>query len=146
MVKRANVLDGAQAEAEIPYEETRLGRTAPRARRRLAVLLLVGALFAVVETVLARTWWTALAAGALVLTAWGAHRGSLGGIVAAGLAAALAAGIPLVVWGVLGLSRAEVVPALAVALLGAAALPDVVLLLRDAELQHAYGRWARRDA
>lgn len=146
VVKRSRVLADVDAEAEVPYEETRLARQAPRARKRLAGVLLVGALVALIEAVMVRSVLLGVVVAYLVAAAWGVRRGRLWGVVAAGLAGILAALVPLAAWRVVGISRAELVPALVVVALGVATLPDVVLLARDAELQHAYGRWARRDA
>lgn len=146
VVKESRVLEAVQAEADLPYPETRLAKAAPRARRRLATVLLLGALVGVLEFAFAGTW-LALAAGAWCgASAWGVWKARLGGTLAAGFVATLAALVPLAAWGVLGLSRPDLMLAIVVSALGFGALPDVVTLIRDAELQHAYGLWAKRDA
>lgn len=145
MVKRSEVLSGVDAEAGLPYAQTRLARQAAPARRRLAWLLLGGAAAFLLEAALARSGWWVLGAAALALAAWGIRRGRLGALVAAGLAALLMTLLPLRFL-VLGLPDAVgiVTGAVSVAF-GLALLPDVVLLARDAELQYAYGLWARRE-
>lgn len=145
VVRKSRVLDEAQAEAEIPYEETRLARRAPRARRRLFGLLLVGALALGIDAVAREPLWAIPALG-LVGAAWGVRAERLGGLVAAAFAGLLATLLGLVVLGFVRPGGADLVAALVALGLGAATLPDVLTLVRDAELQHAYGRWARRDA
>lgn len=145
VVKPSRVLDEAQAEAEIPYEETRLARQAPKARRRLFGVLLVGALALGIESWARDPLWVVPAVG-LVGAAWGVRAQRLGGIVAAAFAGLVATLLGL---GVLAFARpggSDLVAALVALVLGAASLPDVLTLVRDAELQHAYGRWARRQA
>lgn len=145
MVKRARVVEAAEQEAEVAYEQTRLAARAKRARTRLAALTGLGAMVATIEAfATGRYLWLAPAL-ALAATAWGVRRGGLGSAVAAGFAAVLAVSISL--WGALATSPSpsDLIAWLVALVLGAAALPDVVVLLRDAELQHAYGRWARRD-
>lgn len=144
MVKRARVLADVEVEADVPYERTRLARRAVRARPRLAVLLLVGAAGFLLEAALAREAMMLLGAGALAFTAWGAWKGRLGGVIAAALVGVLAMLVPLALMVVIERSVGERVIMAFVALWGAAMLPDVLTLVRDAELQHAYGRWARR--
>ena len=144
MVKRSDVLAGVESGAGVPYEETRLAKRAVPARRRLAFVLLLGALALALEAVVTRGGLWALGAAAVALTAWGVKGGRLGALVAAALVALLATLLPLRFL-VLGLPDAIgiVTGAVSVAF-GLAMLPDVVLLVRDAELQHAYGLWARR--
>lgn len=144
MVKRSRVLDEAEEEAELPYAETALARRAMRSRPRLAVLLLAGGGTLVAAAALARE--PAVAAGAIVaaLVAWGVRRERLGGIVAAGLVSILAFSVPIAFMFLEDLGLAESIALALVAAWGAALAPDVILLVRDAELQHAYGRWARR--
>ena len=146
VVKRSEVLAGIDAEAGLPYEETALAKRAGPARRRLALVLLLGAGGLLLEAVVAREPLWALAAAAVALAAGGVRRRRLGGLVAAGLVAILATLLPLRFL-VVGLPDAlgVVTGAVSVAF-GLAMLPDVVLLVRDAELQHAYGLWARREA
>ena len=137
------MLDEAQAEAEIPYEETRLARQAPRARRRLVGLLLVGALGLAIEAVARDPLWAVPAAG-VAGAAWGLRAQRLGGIVAAAFAGLMATLLGLATLAFARPGGADLVAALVALGLGAASLPDVLTLVRDAELQHAYGRWARR--
>lgn len=145
MVKKARVLDvEVDAEADIPYARTRLAQRAPKARRRLAALLAIGAaLMAVNAIALASVGW-GLGAAAALACAWGVSRGRLGAIVAAALVALLAILVPL---RLLFLAERDVATwaTFAAALaLGGAMLPEIILLFRDAELQNAYGLWARR--
>lgn len=127
----------------MPYEETKLARRSPAARRRLAALLVAGAAACAVAA-----WWRRdtswlLGAASLPLVALVVLRGRLGGLIAAALAALVTAGLSI--WWLAHAPPAADAVALAVALaLALASLPDVVLLVRDAELQHAYGMWARR--
>lgn len=145
MVKRSRVLDEAHAEADVPYESTRLARDAPRARGRVALLLAIGAGGFVLEALAqATTLWLFPALGVLG-AAWGVRRGRLGGIIAAALVAALAVLVPLG-FAAMGVDEPATWIALVVSVAwGVALLPGVLTLLRDAELQHAYGLWARRD-
>lgn len=143
-MKKSRVL-AEEVQAEVPYEETRLAKAAAPARRRLAIFLLLGAVGFVIEAALARDAWMVAGVVALAATAWGVWFGRLAGIVAAGLAALLAIGIPL---GFLGMSADRSGESLAlvfVVVWGLAMLPDLVTLVRDAELQSAYGRWAARE-
>ncbi|MFA5860688.1 MAG: hypothetical protein WDA16_03245 [Candidatus Thermoplasmatota archaeon] len=139
MVRRSQELADVEAKAGLPYEETRLARQAVASRKRLAALLVIGAL-----AMLAAAWlpygilWLPAAAATLIISA-GVWKGKLGGVIAAALVALLAVMLPLAM-------RLAFPVILAPVVLGAACLPDVVLLMRDAELQHAYGRWARRGA
>lgn len=146
MVKRTEVLGAAEAEAGLPYERTRLARRAPAARRRLFFLLLLGAGGMMIEAAFARQPAWLLGAAALVLVAWGVHAGRLGAVIAAGLAALLLLLVPLGLLAIGPRDAIRVVTCLVVAAYGATLLPGVVLLVRDAELQHAYGLWARREA
>ncbi|GEM_PF-4360557 len=147
VVKKARVLDvEVDAEAEIPYEETRLARQAPRARRRLASLLAVGALLMAISAVADRSLGWALGAAAALALAWSVRRGSLGAVVGAALLALLAVLVPLRLLFVAERDLATYATFVLALAFGAACLPDVVLLLRDAELQNAYGLWARRGA
>lgn len=144
VVKRARVLEGLEAEADLPYEETALARKAVGARRRLAYLLVAAALACLVAAIVARSWGWAAGALALGAAAWGVRAGRLGAIVASALAALVAFGLALRVL-LVGPYDAPSLAGAAVALvLAAASAPDLVTLVRDAELQHAYGRWARR--
>lgn len=145
MVKSSRVLE-TEVDADVPYEETRLARKATAARPRLAILLLVGAAGFALEAALARDAFMALGAVALAFTAWGVRQGRLGGIVAAALAAILGALIPFALMFVGERATAERVIMAFVIAWAALMLPDVLTLARDAELQHAYGRWARREA
>lgn len=146
MVKRVRVVDAIEAEAGIAYEDTPLARRAIVARRRLAALLALGALVAALEAAASARWLWIVPALALAASAWGVRAGRLGGVLGAGFAAVVAVGTAL--WALLASdpSTADLVAWLVALALGGGALPDIVTLLRDAELQHAYGRWARRDA
>lgn len=145
MVKRSRVLE-TEVQADLPYERTRLARQAARARPRLAILLLVGAAGFALEAALVRAPFMGLAALALALTAWGIWKGRLGGIVAAALAGVLGTLVPLALMFVLDRPLGERVTMGFVIAWAVTLLPDVLTLVRDAELQHTYGRWARRDA
>lgn len=145
MVKRSRELELVEEEAGIPYAETALARQATRARRRLLALLLVGAGLFAIEALAARHAGWLLGSAALVATAWGVRQGRLGGVVAGALAAVLAVLVPLGL-AFVGAPDAAALFAMAVAaILGLLSMPDVVTLIRDAELQHAYGLWARRE-
>lgn len=143
MVKRSRVLD-TEVEADVPYEDTRLARKAVQARPRLAILLLVGAAGFGLEAILARTPFMGAGAVALALVAWGVWKGRLGATVAAALVAVLGALIPFALMFVGERATAERVIMAFVIAWAALMLPDVLTLIRDAELQYAYGRWARR--
>lgn len=145
MVKRSRVLE-TEVDADVRYEETRLAKRATRARPRLAILLLAGVAGFAVEGALARDGFMIAGAIALVLVAWGVWKGKLGGVVAAALAAVLAVLIPLALMAALPSAWGEKVALAFVVTWGAIMLPDVLTLVRDAELQYAYGRWARREA
>lgn len=145
VVKRSEVLAGVDAEAGLPYAQTRLAQRAVGARRRLSFFLLGGVVAFLLEAALARNAWWLLGAVALGLTAWGLRKGRLGALVAAALAAVLAVLLPLRFL-VLGLPEAPgIVTGIVSVVFGLALLPDVLLLVRDAELQYAYGMWARRE-
>lgn len=147
VVKRSRVLaDALGAEADVPYEETRLARRAPRARNRLALLLLVGAAGFAIAAALARDGLMAMGALGIAAAAWGAWKGRLGGIVAAAFVGLLAALVPLILLFMDPRALGDRIVMGLVVLWGASLLPDALTLVRDAELQHAYGRWARRDA
>lgn len=144
VVKRSRVLE-TEVEADVPYEETRLARKAAKARPRLALVLLVGAAGLTLETVLERDALMLALALAVVVAAYAVRRGKLGGVVAAALVAVLAALIPFALLFVGERTIAERVILSFVIGWGLAMLPDVLTLVRDAELQYAYGRWARRE-
>lgn len=144
VVKQSRVLADLDAEAEIPYEKTRLARRAARARPRLAVLLLAGGAAFLVEGAMARNGWMLLAAPVLAAVAWGAWKGWLGAVVAAAFVALLALFVPIALIAMGGRALGETIALAFVSLWGLILLPDVLTLVRDAELQHAYGRWARR--
>lgn len=144
VVKKSRILD-VDVAADVPYEETRLAKQAVRGRKRLVGVLLVGALVTALEGFVTRAPLMGIATLYLLAAAWGVHRGTLWGIVAAGLAGILATFVPLAAWATMGIARPDLIPALVAVVLGVATLPDVVLLARDAELQHAYGKWARRE-
>lgn len=144
-MKRSDVLDRVEDEAGVSYEGTALARRAAGARKRLSLVLLLGTGALLVEVAVSRQplWLApALAAG---LAAWGVRKGRLGALLGGAFLATLAVLVPLAWLGVGPRDPASVVTALVSVALGASALPDVVVLLRDAELQHAYGLWARRD-
>lgn len=144
MVRRSRALELVEEEAGVPYAQTALARRAVRARRRLVVVLLVGALLLVVEAVATHALWAVVAAAAAG-AAWGLRAGRLGAIVTAAFLAVLAVLVPLGIAAV-GAPDTGDLFAMAIALLwGVAALPDVLTLVRDAELQHAYGLWARPE-
>lgn len=145
MVKKVRVVDGVEEEAGVRYEDTGLARRAVRSRRRLSGLLWVAAALLVLEAVAQGAPGWALVAVAVALAGWGTRQGRLGGVVAAGLVAFIAIGVPIRMLALGGLAASDAIALAVSAVVGLAALPDVILLLRDAELQHAYGRWARRD-
>lgn len=134
-MKRSRVLE--EIDADITYDQTRLAKRAPGARKRLAALLLAGAALCVIP--LSVGW--GMAAIALGAIAWAVWRGRLGGIVSAALAALVAVMLPL---RLVFIGEFEWW-ALAPLVLGLATLYDIVLLIRDAELQNAFGLWAKRD-
>lgn len=144
MVKPSRVLEGVAAEADVPYEATRLARRAARARPRLAILLLLGAAGFALEAALTRAPGMALGAIALAGSAWGARAGRLGGVIAAALAALLGALIPFALLLLGDRATGERVMLGFIIAWALAMLPDVLTLVRDAELQYAYGRWAKR--
>lgn len=143
VVKRSRVLE-SEVEADVPYEETRLARKAGPARRRLAVLLLLGAVGFLFEAGITRAPLMVLGALGLGAAAWGSWRGRLGGIVAAALIAVLATLIPFAFLFLGERALGQKVALGFVIAWAVAMLPDILTLVRDAELQHAYGRWARR--
>lgn len=146
MVKKTSVLDvEVDAEAEVPYDETRLARQAPRARRRLVGLLLVGALLLAINAVADRSVGWLLASAAALACAWGVRKEKLGAVVAAALLALVAILIPLRLFFVAERDLPTVATFVVAVVFGLACLPDVILLFRDAELQNAYGLWARRE-
>lgn len=145
VVKPARLLADIDAQAGIRYEETRLAREAPAARRKLAWLLAIGAAALSLEALLQREpLW-------LVGTIWAglaAHRvraGTLGGLIMSALTAAVATILAITLLARGPGSATDVITLVLAAIWGALMLPHVVLLARDAELQHAYGMWARRD-
>jgi len=144
VVKRSRVLE-TEVDADVPYEETRLARQATRARPRLAILLLVGAAGFALEAALEGAIGMGLIGIALAFTATGVWKGRLGGVVAAAFAAVLAFLIPLAFLFLGERSVADRVILGFVMAWAALLFPDVLTLVRDAELQYAYGRWARRD-
>lgn len=145
VVRRSRALELVEEEAGVPYAQTALAKKAVRARRRLVALLALGAILFLVESVAARQAGWVLAALFAAGAAWGVRGGRLGGVVSAALLAVLAVLVPL------GLAFVGTPDTLALfamvvsAALGLSALPDVLTLIRDAELQHAYGLWARAD-
>lgn len=145
MVRRGDVLETELArEADGPYEAQPIARKAPEARRRLLALLGLGAAALAIEAAFAGGGWPLAALAFVGLAAWLVHRGRLAGLVAAAFAALLAIGVPLAQARLMG---ADAGAWLRVALsvgLGLAALPNLLTLTRDAELQYAYGLWARR--
>lgn len=145
VVKRTRVLETIEEEAGVPYEETRLARQAIVSRRRLIGILLVGALVLLLEAAAQTSVMPAVASVAVVATAWGVHRGRLGGTVAAALLAVLAMLLPVRMFFITSPDASTAIALAVSVVLGIAALPSVVTLLRDAELQHTYGRWARRS-
>lgn len=145
MVKRSRLLERTELEEGAPpYAETDLARRAAKARPRLAILAVVGAAGFGLEAALARDPAMALGAILLALAAFGVWRGRLGAVVAVALASALAIFVPLALFALGGVSLDEGVPMAFAVVWGALLVPDVILLFRDAELQYAYGMWARR--
>lgn len=145
MVKSSRVLDELEAEADVPYEETKLARKATRARPRLALLLILGAAGFALEAFIVQSAWPALGAVILAFTAAGVWKGWLGGVIAAAFSAVLATLISLAL---LFMGERDVGARVILGFVivwGAAMLPDVLTLVRDAELQYAYGRWAKRS-
>lgn len=146
MVKRVDVLDSELArEADGPYEDQPLARRAPAARRRVLGLLLVGLVALLVEAAIGRSGWAVAALLFVALSAFLLHRQRLGGIVGAALSAVLAILVPLGLIKVATLDAAFWFRSAVSLTLGIAALPDLLTLVRDAELQYAYGLWAKRD-
>ena len=143
VVKQSRVLAEVEAEAT-PYEATPLAKKAHKARPRLALLVGLGAAGFAAEGALARDGWMLLGAAALALVAWGVWKGRLGAVIATGFVAVLAFGVPLALMGMDRSTWAEKLPLLFVTAWSLALLPDLLTLIRDAELQNAYGMWARR--
>lgn len=145
MVKKVRVLDAVMAEeADRPYEETDLARRAPAARKRLTALVLLVAAALVLEAALrGNGLWLVPALftlGAALLL----HKKRLGGLLASGFVALLCTLLPPVLFAMGARDTASVLTMGIAFVFGVACLPDLVLLVRDAELQHAYGLWARR--
>lgn len=145
MVKRVPTLAREVAQAsDGPYERQPIALKAPRSRRRLIGLLAVGLLALLVEAAFARGGFPLVAAFYLVACGALLHREKLGGLIATAFAALLAVALPL---GLLKMGAPDAGQLLRGAVsvgLGLAAMPDLVTLVRDAELQYAYGRWALR--
>ncbi|HUR70040.1 MAG TPA: hypothetical protein VM370_12405 [Candidatus Thermoplasmatota archaeon] len=147
MVKESRALaDELAQEGVAPYEATPLARRAVRARRRLAILLLVGVAGVALEAALRRDLLLALGAIAIAFAAQAVRAKRLAGVVAAAFAALLAVLVPIALMMVFDRPTSERILLAFVVGWGLALLPDVVLLLQDAELQHAYGLWARRGS
>lgn len=146
VVKRSRVLDELQAEAEVPYEETRLAKQALRARRHVALLLAIGAGGLALEAIVQRNALWLVPAALVLASAWSLRRsGALAGVIGAAFTAVLAVLLPLG-FAALGVEdRAGWIAVVVSIAWGVALLPGVLTLVRDAELQHAYGLWARRD-
>ena len=143
VVKRGELLDALEAEAGMRYDQTSLARRAVRSRRRLAWLLAAGAVALLVEAVVGARGWL-LGVLALAVLAWGAREGRLAAIIGAAFASVLF--VALAIWA-LSTASHELARTLTLVLsigYGLAMLPDIVLLVRDAELQHTFGMWARR--
>ena len=146
VVKPADTLRATiEEDADIAYDDTRLARQARRARPRLALLLAMAAAGLVLESVLTGAFGWLVAAAVIAAAAWGVRADRLGAHVAAALIALLLVVLPLRLLLLGGLDAGDLVTNGAAMLLGAAMLPDIVTLLRDAELQHAYGLWAGRS-
>lgn len=145
MVRRGDVLETELArEADGPYEAQPIARRAPAARRRTLVLMGLGAAALAVEAAFVGGGWPLLALAFMGLAAWLVHRGRLAGLVAAAFVALVAIGVPLALFRVGGLDVSSALRAGVGVVLAVAALPGLVTLARDAELQYAYGLWARR--
>lgn len=145
VVKKSRVLKESNAEADVPYAQTRLARQASRARPRVTILLALGVFGFLFEAALTQSVAWALAAVALALLAWGTRAGKLSAMIGATFVAVVALLVPVVIALVLKPAQADVVTLAFVAVWGLAMLPDTVTLLRDQELQHAFGLWARRE-
>lgn len=147
VVKRVPTLAREVAQAsDGPYERQPIAQKAPASRRRVIGLLGVGLLLLLIEAAFARGGFPLVAA--IYLVACGAllHRQRLGGIIATTFAALLAIALPLGLLKTAGaLDAGDYIRGAVSIVLGLAALPDLVTLVRDAELQYAYGRWALRD-
>lgn len=145
VVKASRVLDVEVGQAaDLPYEETRLAKRAPGARKRLTGILLVGAVALAIEAYATSFAWLGPCAFVL-LVAFRLQGPRLGAIMGAGLVATLAALLPLALLFFIEHSPSTLVALGVSFVLGVAALPDVILLMRDAELQNAYGLWAKRE-
>lgn len=142
VVKKARLLADLDAEAT-PYAQTPLAKRAVKARPRLALLILVGVAIFVIEGALARDTWMMVGTLPLVVIALSVWKGRLGGIIAAGFVAIVAFGLPLYFLATSGSSWAEKVPLAFISAWALVLLPDILTLVRDAELQNAYGNWAR---
>lgn len=144
MVRRSHELADVEAEAGVPYEGTRLAQHATRARKRLAWLFFAAAALLVAYGIAASAWGWYLVAVAVGGAGLGVRADRLGGLVAAGLLATVGVLLPLALFGMgtrEGFALVGMVGALGLSL---AMMPDIITLIRDAELQHAFGRWARR--
>lgn len=145
MVKRVETLPRIEAEAGVRYEDTRLAQRARPARQRLGWLLLAGAAGLAIEAFLSAQPGWLLGTLLVALTAWSVRASRLVGVLGAALTAVLAVSIPLALVAA-GARDLEALLTAGVAVTwGVAMLPDVILLVRDQELQHAFGLWARRD-
>lgn len=143
VVKKSRLLEELDAEAT-PYAATPLAKRAIGARKRLALLFALGAAGFAVEGALARDTWMIVGTIPLLLIAASVWFGRLGGIIAAGFVAVVAFGVSVYFLATSGSTWPEKIPLAFVAIWGIVLLPDIVTLIRDAELQNAYGMWARR--
>lgn len=144
MVRRVETLPRIEAEAGVRYEDTKLAQRSRRARPRLGWLLIAGAVGLAIEAFLQDQPGWMLGTLLVALTAWSVRAGRLVGVIGAALTAALALLIPLAMLATGPRDVSALLTAAITVTWGAAMLPDVVLLVRDQELQHAYGLWARR--
>ncbi len=145
VVKRGDVLDKVEHEADGPYEVQPLAKRARASRRRVVGNLAIGVVLLTIEAAFARSPGFAFLAVLLALTAFLLHRNKLSGVIGAAFAAAVAIGAPLAALRVGDPGFGEYVRTAVSVVLGLAAAPDLVTLVRDAEMQYAYGRWAARE-
>jgi hypothetical protein len=146
VVRRSTALEHELAEAaDGPYEAQPLARKAPAARRRLLGLALVAMVVLLIELAFTRAGFPLVAALYVGACAWMLKRQKLGGIIGGAFAAILAITLPVAFWRLGGADAGDLFRGVVSIGLGLAAVPDLITLARDAELQYAYGRWATRD-
>lgn len=143
-MRKSRVLVEVEADAGLPYEQTALARRAIPARRRLSWLLLATAAAMLIEAAVTRTPWWPVGSALVGAAAWGVSRGRLGATIGAAFVAALAIMLPLRLFFVTERDFPLIASLVLGMGLGVAMLPDIVTLVRDHELQNAFGLWARR--